>query len=330
MWWWRLLVTALLAAILGLLLWDRDRVLEVVSPSPPHESYRRSLDAAGLGDTALARDWIAAAERALREPDTVSLPIQATVRHLASEPRAYGFRLDLKRGRVLETRLRVEGDQPGQVFIDLFRVEPDGPEHVAHADRGSLHLRHEIRRDGTYILRLQPELLRGGSLRMTHDTSAALAFPVAGRDVSAVRSYFRDPRDGGRREHHGLDIFAPRGTPVLAAADGLVTSVGTNRLGGNVVWIWDPARGQTQYYAHLSSWAVDAGERVRAGDVVGYVGNTGNARTTPPHLHFGIYVRREGPIDPLPFVSGAKGPQRGGDPGPPGAKPGQESTGIGG
>ena len=83
-----------------------------------------------------------------------------------------------------------------------------------------------------------------------------------------------------------------------------MTSAGTNRLGGNVVWIFDPSRGQSHYYAHLEKQAVSTGERVKAGDVVGYVGNTGNARTTPPHLHFGIYSRGEGPVDPLPFVAG--------------------------
>ena len=105
----------------------------------------------------------------------------------------------------------------------------------------------------------------------------------------------------------------------MAASDGIVSSVGTNRLGGNVVWVWDTARNQSHYYAHLSRQAVRMGERVKAGDVIGYVGNTGNARGTPPHLHFGIYARREGPIDPLPFVSGD-----------PRMKPGQARTGSGG
>ena len=328
--WWRASITALLATIVGLLWWDRERVVDIVSRTSPHEAYVRSLDAAGLADTALARDWVAAAAGALERPERATVPLETTIRHAPSEPQAYGYRLELKRGRVLKTALEVEGAESARVFIDVFRLDGSGPERVTSAKRGSHSLEYEIRQDGAYVVRIQPELLRGGPLRIAHRTTASLTFPVAGRDVSAVRSFFRDPRDAGRREHHGVDIFAPRGTPVLSAADGLVTSVGTNRLGGNVVWVWDPARRQSQYYAHLARQAVIAGTRVNAGDVVGYVGDTGNARGTPPHLHFGIYGFREGPIDPLPFVSGATGPQP--REGVSGArvKPAHSSTGSGG
>jgi murein DD-endopeptidase MepM/ murein hydrolase activator NlpD len=99
-----------------------------------------------------------------------------------------------------------------------------------------------------------------------------------------------------------VDIFAPRGTPVLAAAGGVVTSVGTNGLGGNVVWIARPMRGERHYYAHLDRQAVSAGTFVNEGDVIGYVGNTGNARGTAPHLHFGIYASG-GAVDPLPYIA---------------------------
>ena len=353
--WWRALVTVLLASIVVLLLWDRERVMQVLPQAgSPHEAYARSLEAAGLGGTALARDWTAAAARALRDPEPAALPLTSTVRHEPSAPRAYGYRLELRRGRVLRVALTVTSRaRPARVFIDLFRpaaatagardagavgdgegdgeAAPPSYDRVASAGRDALTLEHEIKEDGVYVLRIQPELLRGGVLEIGQRTRAALTFPVAGRDVAAVRSFFGDARDGGRRDHHGLDIFAPRDTPVLAAADGYVTRVGTTRLGGNVVWVWDPARRQSQYYAHLSRQAVGPGERLRAGDVVGFVGNTGNARSTPPHLHFGIYAFREGPIDPLPFVDGARGPQpAGGGAGPAREKPGQASTGSGG
>jgi peptidoglycan LD-endopeptidase LytH len=120
-----------------------------------------------------------------------------------------------------------------------------------------------------------------------------------------VGSRFGDPRDGGSRDHQGVDIFAPRGTPVLAAADGWVTGATENRLGGKVVWVWNPASGEALYYAHLDRQEVSPGARVRAGDVIGRVGNTGNARGTPPHLHFGIYEPGQGAVDPLPFICDA-------------------------
>jgi murein DD-endopeptidase MepM/ murein hydrolase activator NlpD len=276
----------------------------------PHEKYARKLREAGLDDTALARDWLAAAERALAEPKAAALPLANEVMHAPAKPQAYGYRLQLARGRVLRVALTVAGDEPALIFIDLFEAAgaDEPPRHLASAERGAVTLEHEVERDGVYILRIQPELLRGGILKIGQRTEAALTFPVSGRTDAAVRSFFRDPRDNRSREHHGIDIFAPRNTPVLAAADGFVLHVGTSPLGGNIVWVWDARRGQSHYYAHLERQAVATGTRVSAGDVVGYVGNTGNARTTAPHLHFGIYSRGEGPIDPLPFVKGARGP----------------------
>jgi peptidoglycan LD-endopeptidase LytH len=324
---WRLLVTALLIAILGAVLWKRGLIPALPITETPHEAYTRSLTAAGLADTALGRDWIAAADDAVKRPVAATLPLNLSVRHDPAAPRAYAYQIDLRRGRVLEVEAVLDAAD-ARVFIDLFRLKDNGDrDRVTSAGKGTTRVEHEATRDGVYIVRIHPELLRGGLLRIGQRTTAALTFPVAGRDAGAVKSYFRDPRDAGRRDHHGVDIFAPRDTPVLAAADGFVSGVGTNRLGGNVVWVWDPSRRQSHYYAHLSSQAVSTGARVRAGDVVGYVGNTGNARGTPPHLHFGIYVFGEGPVDPLPFVEGARGPQ------PRSVErtnPAQATTGIGG
>jgi hypothetical protein len=129
-----------------------------------------------------------------------------------------------------------------------------------------------------------------------------LAFPVEGRDSDAILSRFGAPRDGGRRDHHGVDIFAPRGTPVLAAASGRITRVREGGLGGKVVWQLDGEQGHYLYYAHLDSQAVARRQTVSVGDTIGFVGNSGNARTTPPHLHFGIYRRGIGAVDPWPFV----------------------------
>jgi hypothetical protein len=148
------------------------------------------------------------------------------------------------------------------------------------------------------VLRVQPELLRGGLVTVTLSAHASLGFPVAGVNLGAVRSGFGAERDGGRREHHGVDIFAPRGTPVVAAAAGYVTRVGTRGIGGNVVWMREARWGRRLYYAHLDRFAVEEDIWVEPGDTIGFVGNSGNARTTPPHLHFGIYLRGQGPVDP--------------------------------
>ena len=114
-----------------------------------------------------------------------------------------------------------------------------------------------------------------------------LGVPVAGVSRARLVSTFGARRDGGRRRHQGVDIFAPRGTPVLAAHDGVVVHIGHARLGGLVVHTFG-RRGVLAYYAHLDHLrrGLVVGELVVEGEVLAYVGNTGNARTTPPHLHF--------------------------------------------
>lgn len=138
---------------------------------------------------------------------------------------------------------------------------------------------------------------------------AFLIMPVEGVSAAALRNSWHAPRDAGARRHEGLDIFAPRGRPVRATTEGIVLNVGTNRLGGNVVWVLGPG-GQRHYYAHLDRFGdVRRGQRVFAGNVLGYVGTTGNARGTPPHLHYGIYTSR-GAINPYPLLTARDLPRR--------------------
>ena len=107
-------------------------------------------------------------------------------------------------------------------------------------------------------------------------------------------------RAAGRR-HEGIDIFAPRGTPVVSTTRGFVTRVGTNRLGGQVVGVLGPGL-EWHYYAHLDAFGpIREGDMVQPGDVLGYVGDTGNARGTPPHLHYGLYAFG-GAINPFPLL----------------------------
>ncbi|MDQ3168764.1 MAG: M23 family metallopeptidase [Acidobacteriota bacterium] len=266
----------------------------------PHEAYTESLRASGLEGHVLGQSWIAASGSALASSQAVTLPVHEAGYFDPAKPSAVAYRFDLPRGRALDIDVTFESSRPAQLFVDLFRVNEGGSDRVAGIEAGAMTMRYVSRRGGAYMLRLQPELLAGGRYTIVQRTEASLRFPVQGAGEGNIQSIFGDARDGGRRDHHGVDIFAPRGTPVVAAADGSIRSVNTTEIGGRVIWLSDASASQSIYYAHLDDWAVTSGQRVAAGDVIGYVGNTGNARTTPPHLHFGIYSG--GPVDPLPFI----------------------------
>ncbi len=273
----------------------------------PYEAYQASLVDAGLGETALARDWEAAGRRALADPVAVTPPFEEEGYITPEEPSAVAYRIRIPRGRKLTFAVSLDSEEDTRLFIELFRLptsEDNPPRPVFSSDSLSRTFSHEDPwRDGEYVLRVQPELLRGGSFRVALGEDNVFAFPVEGRSPRSILSFFGDPRDGGRRRHHGVDIFAPRGTPVLAVSAGRADRVRNTRLGGKVVWLRDRQRGASIYYAHLDSQHVSDGDLVEQGDTVGFVGNTGNARTTPPHLHFGIYRRGEGPLDPFPFLT---------------------------
>jgi murein DD-endopeptidase MepM/ murein hydrolase activator NlpD len=131
-----------------------------------------------------------------------------------------------------------------------------------------------------------------------------LPVPVEGVPARALRDTWDGARSEGRK-HEGIDIFARRGTPVVSSTEGIVVQVGSNRLGGLVVWVLGPG-GQRHYYAHLERYAdVEAGLRIGAGRVLGYVGDTGNAKGTPPHLHYGVYAVG-GAINPYPMLRASR------------------------
>jgi peptidoglycan LD-endopeptidase LytH len=155
--------------------------------------------------------------------------------------------------------------------------------------------------DGLYMARLVRE-----------ERPQSLPVPVQGVSARAVRDTWGAPR-GADRTHEGVDIFARRGTPVTSATRGLVWRIGENALGGTVVWVLGPG-GDLHYYAHLDRVAdISPRQRVAPGDVIGYVGNTGNAAGTPPHLHYGIYRRAGGAINPYPLLSAPADPRQAGE-----------------
>ena len=276
----------------------------------PHEAYQASLSDAGLTSTALGRDWILAGQQAVQAPVEISLPFREAGFITPEEPSAVGYRLTIGRGQRLTASVSLKSGEETRVFVDLFRMaenEDDPPRPILSTDSVPGTFEHEPWRGGDFLLRIQPELLRGGTYTVTLRLEAQLAFPVDGHGVRSIQSAFGANRDAGRRSHDGVDIFAPKGTPVLAISAGRVSRVQVTNLGGKVVWVRDPIRNSNLYYAHLDSQAVSRGQEVELGDTLGFVGNTGNARTTPPHLHFGIYRRGEGPVNPDPFLRPPRG-----------------------
>lgn len=138
-----------------------------------------------------------------------------------------------------------------------------------------------------------------------------LAIPVAGVKAADLRDTFDETRSGDRK-HEAIDILAPRSTPVLAVDDGKIEKLFWSQRGGTTAYQFDPTRTYAYYYAHLDAYApgLVAGQELKRGDLIGYVGTSGNAPPETPHLHFQIFrltpEKRwwEGQaIDPYPFLA---------------------------
>lgn len=271
------------------------------SRQSPHEEYRSKLATAGLDNSKLGQKWINAAEEFLSNPAATEVPYSEAVVFDYENFTTATYRLQLREGQNLHVLVEPEHPDTSHIFIDLFRLTNSEYKHEEYAEKDSLILNYRIRNDGEYIVRIQPELLVTGLFTVYLFTDASLNFPVPGKDFNSISSFFGDPRDGGKRKHEGIDIFAPKGTPVLAVSSGRIIRTGKNRLGGKVVWMTNTSHGYNYYYAHLDSQLVMPGQHVHPGDTLGLMGNTGNAITTPPHLHFGIYAYGRRSIDPYAF-----------------------------
>jgi murein DD-endopeptidase MepM/ murein hydrolase activator NlpD len=145
---------------------------------------------------------------------------------------------------------------------------------------------------------------------LPEDSGASLLIPVRGVQLAALKSNFREPRGSGRT-HEAMDIRAPRGTPVLAVADGTIKKLFNSKAGGLTIYHYDVAESTCYYYAHLESYGnIREGQHVRRGDVLGYVGTSGNAPPDTPHLHFAVNVLtatkewwKGTPVDPYPYFT---------------------------
>ena len=121
-------------------------------------------------------------------------------------------------------------------------------------------------------------------------TGEGLLLPVQGITAAQLQDTSTDARSGGR-VHDAIDIMAPAGTPVLAVADGTVEKLFDSKLGGTTLYQFNPQRTLAYYYAHLQGYAPAIAEKqsLKRGQVIGYVGATGNANPAAPHLHFAIF-----------------------------------------
>ncbi len=145
---------------------------------------------------------------------------------------------------------------------------------------------------------------------------SGLAVPVAGIRVADLVDSYTQARGGGARVHDAIDIIAPAGTPVVAAAEGIIEKLYFSRGGGGItVYVRSPDRQWSYYYAHLQEYApgLTEGQTVARGDRLGSVGSSGNAGAAGPHLHFAVHRMGpdepwyEGtPVNPYPLLAGTR------------------------
>ena len=277
--------------------------LAIFNKLSPHDAYGQHLKDAGLDKTAMGSAWLQKGQASITNALNISIPYKETGYFSAEKIPSAALRFDAKRGQKLHITLNKKPLLNFAIYMDLWQENSATEQKlVSSADTTGLALDHEVKQTGKYILRLQPELLRSGEYTLTITTGPSLSFPVSSSGKPNIGSFWGDGRDNGGRKHEGVDIFAVKHTPAIAAANGTVTSVSENQLGGLVVFMHPNDRDYTLYYAHLDKQLVQNGQTVSIGDTIGLVGNTGNARTTPSHLHFGIYTDG-GAIDPYPFVN---------------------------
>lgn len=262
----------------------------------PHEVYADKIE-----DSPEGSQWLAVSKNVLMTPQTIQLPYRQVGHFPNDKPRALGLQFTARRGERINFDLAKKTATGFVIYADLYKQDGANADHLLAADTASARFGFDAEETGNYILRLQPELYSTGEYSLSVSVAPSLGFPVAGSKAK-TGSFWGDLRDAGKRSHEGIDIFAPKLTPAIAAADGYITRVSEGGIGGKTIWVRTTDKDIHLYYAHLDKQLVQQGQSVKKGDTLGLVGNTGNAKYTPPHLHFGIYTSR-GAVDPFPFVN---------------------------
>lgn len=272
----------------------------------PHEEYEKKIKNVGLKETALGEAWLKTAAITLNHPLDISLPYSETGYFADDRANGIGLRFRAKRGQKLKISLTKKTAANFAMYVDLWQPHPSSenkiPKFLSAADTVNLSLEYVVNEDTSFILRIQPELLKKGEYTLTITAGPSLAFPIPQNIKSSIISFWGDGRDKGVRKHEGIDILAPKHSPAVAAANGVITRVNESALGGKIIFMQPDNAPYTLYYAHLDSQMVKEDQRVKTGDVLGLTGNTGNAKFTVSHLHFGVYTENYVAMDPLYFV----------------------------
>ena len=267
----------------------------------PYESYVKSLETSGISKSSMGKKWISSGQNALLNPnESIRPPFKSEIFFREITPTAVSYKLKYEENAKLTFKISSKGKDNNGVYVDIFENNPNKNRIKNFYVKDTVFV-YENNNTQNLILRIQPQLLVNQYVTLEIIENAKLAFPVKNGSNKDIQSHWGVAREGGLRKHEGVDIFNKKGTPILAVEDGTIARVGTNHLGGKVVWQRLGMFGQSIYYAHLDSQAVSTGQTVKKGDIVGFMGNTGNAKTTPSHLHFGIYTG-SGAIDPILYI----------------------------
>lgn len=279
-----------------------QKITDIFVPPSERELYARNFEE----DNVEYINWQSAFEDAKLDSVSISLPYSERGNFKGNDAQAHQYLIFLAEGRELSVRLKTEIENI-TVFVDVFQSQKNDPEKalVSTLLNNNSPLFFPVPYAAVYNIVLQSPIGVTTNFLLEFNSRPIYSFPVSQVTDRAIQSFWGAKRDGGRRLHQGVDIFAPRGTPVLAATDGRVSSTGERGLGGKQVWLREGLNGKSQYYGHLDSIAVLPWQQVSRGDTIGFVGSTGNASGTTPHLHFGIYTAN-GAIDPLPFIQRIK------------------------
>jgi murein DD-endopeptidase MepM/ murein hydrolase activator NlpD len=255
--------------------------------------------------------WKRFGKKVVEHPVMVPAPYAENGIFAGDSTDANAFLFTAGPGQKVKVMLTPDAGSLYTAFLELWEAGDTGnPRLIEAVDTMLNSLEFSAPQGGNFIVRMQPKLASRGRYHLKILLQPILGFPISPEVKSNIGSLWGDPRDAGVRKHEGIDIFAKKGSAAVAVTDGTVSRVSEGGIGGEVVWFNPDKENFSVYYAHLDSQYVQNGQRVKKGTALGAVGNTGNAKYTSAHLHFGIYTN-SGAVNPLSFVQPVKEPAAG-------------------